>query len=222
MIPSAVAVPGGAVRHRATGLHSVAGAAKNGAIAADHGGPCPSRHNRNEDGIGLLPSSGLLHVYTSLRPEVLRFLTARLGEPALAEDAMQELWLRLESGATGPIANPRAYLYRAAQNVALDMIRTRRRRVVRDGAWAVERGGAGDEPVDPTPGADQQIVEREETARLAAAIAALPEAAGRAFRMHKFDGLSHAEIAARLGISRSGVEKHIAVAMVHLRRALKD
>ena len=40
--------------------------------------------------------------------------------------------------------------------------------------------------------------------------------------MHKFDGLSHAEIAARLGISRSGVEKHIAVAMVHLRRALKD
>ncbi|MEE8611575.1 MAG: sigma-70 family RNA polymerase sigma factor [Sphingomonas aquatilis] len=170
----------------------------------------------------MLPSSGLLHVYTSLRPEVLRFLTARLGEPALAEDAMQELWLRLESGATGPIANPRAYLYRAAQNVALDMIRTRRRRVVRDGAWAVERGDAGDEPVDPTPGADQQIVEREETARLAAAIAALPEAAGRAFRMHKFDGLSHAEIAARLGISRSGVEKHIAVAMVHLRRALKD
>ncbi|RTL14704.1 MAG: RNA polymerase sigma factor, partial [Sphingomonadaceae bacterium] len=35
----------------------------------------------------MLPSSGLLHVYTSLRPELLRFLTARLGEPALAEDA---------------------------------------------------------------------------------------------------------------------------------------
>jgi RNA polymerase sigma-70 factor (ECF subfamily) len=66
------------------------------------------------------------------------------------------------------------------------------------------------------------MLAREETAALASAIAALPEGAGRAFRLHKIDGLSHAEVAAKLGISRSGVEKHIAVAMAHLRRMLGD
>jgi DNA-directed RNA polymerase specialized sigma24 family protein len=39
-------------------------------------------------------------------------------------------------------------------------------------------------------------------------------------RLHKFDGLSHGEVAARLGISKSAVEKHMAVAMAHLRRLL--
>jgi RNA polymerase sigma-70 factor (ECF subfamily) len=29
-------------------------------------------------------------------------------------------------------------------------------------------------------------------------------------RLHKFDGLSHGEVAARLGISKSAVEKHTA------------
>lgn len=66
------------------------------------------------------------------------------------------------------------------------------------------------------------MLAREETAALASAIAALPQAAGRAFRLHKLDGLSHADVAEQLGISRSGVEKHIAVAMAHLRRAMKD
>ncbi len=40
--------------------------------------------------------------------------------------------------------------------------------------------------------------------------------------MHKIEGLTHGEVAARLGISRSAVEKHMAVAMTHLRRLLAD
>ncbi|WP_448661195.1 RNA polymerase sigma factor [Sphingomonas sp. CJ20] len=166
--------------------------------------------------------SGILHVYTTIRAELLRFLTAHLGDPAAAEDALQELWLRLQAIDTGPISSARAYIYRAAQNVALDMMRTRRSVAARDGQWAATHSGPGVEPVDLSPGAEDAMIAREEAEKLAAAIAALPPAAGRAFRMHKFGGASHAEIAAQLGISRSGVEKHIAVAMAHLRRAMKD
>lgn len=154
---------------------------------------------------------------------MLRFLTARVGDAAEAEDVLQELWIRLQSADAGPVANARAYLYRAAQNQALDRARSRQRRDRRDGEWVAEHAGPGGaEPADTRPNAEAAMLAREEAAALARAIEALPEGAGRAFRLHKIDGLSHAEVAARLGISKSGVEKHIAVAMAHLRRALRD
>jgi len=168
------------------------------------------------------PSSGLAQVYADIHGELLRFLTARLGDPAAAEDVLQDLWLRIHATDTGPVANGRAYLYRAAQNLALDVVRSRQRGAARDAQWAAAQSGAGAEPVDLTPNAEAAMLAREEATALASAIAALPEGAGRAFRLHKLEGMSHADIAARLGISRSGVEKHIAVAMAHLRRAMKD
>ena len=166
--------------------------------------------------------SGLNEIFVEMRGELLRFLVARTGSASEAEDIVQDVWLRLQSAHSGPVGNPRAYMYRIAQNLVLDRIRDRRRRERREIDWA--EGGAGPvtgETADTRPDAPAQIIEREDAAALAAAIAALPEAAGRAFRLHKLEGLPHAEVATRLGISRSGVEKHIAVAMAHLRRALR-
>lgn len=161
--------------------------------------------------------------YVERRDELRRFLTARLGDPTDADDVLQELWIRLQAVDTGPVANARAYLYRAAQNIALDVVRARTKRARRDGEWAdTQRDRRFAEPADPAPDAEAAMLAREDAAALASAIAALPAGAGRAFRLHKFDGLSHAEVAATLGISRSGVEKHIAVAMAHLRRTLGD
>ena len=50
----------------------------------------------------------------------------------------------------------------------------------------------------------------------------LPHGARRALLMYRFEGLGQAEIARVMGISRSGVEKHLAVAMRHLRQKLAD
>ncbi|MEP7005155.1 MAG: sigma-70 family RNA polymerase sigma factor [Sphingomonas bacterium] len=166
--------------------------------------------------------SGLARVYAENRGALLRFLTARLGDPAAAEDVLQDLWLRIQTIDSGPVANGKAYLYRAAQNLALDSVRTRQRGAARDSDWAALHSGPGVEPADLSATAEAGMLAREEAAVLASAIKALPEAAGRAFRLHKLEGLPHAEVAARLGISRSGVEKHIALAMAHLRRAMKD
>ena len=165
------------------------------------------------------PLSGLMQIYQESRGELLRFLTARVGDRAEAEDLLHDLWLRIQSTDAGPIANGRSYLYRAAQNLVLDRARARQRRLIRETSWS----GHGDdraEPADPRADIEAAIAAREDAAALVAAIAKLPEKAGLVFRLHKIDGLPHAEIAARLGISRSGVEKHIATAMTHLRRAL--
>jgi len=172
--------------------------------------------------------AGLVAVYDQHRGDLLRFLRARTRDPAEAEDVVQDLWLRLRDLRPGPISNARAYLYQMANNLVLDRARERRRRSLRDQSWseqsyALAAGPDGEvQTVDPGQGPEAQLVEAEEQRALETAIAELPEGARRAFCLHKIDGLSHAEVAVRLGISRSGVEKHIAVAMKNLRRLLSD
>lgn len=169
--------------------------------------------------------TGLHRLYDDHRLDLRRFLVARTGSAADADDILQEMWIRLNATLSGPVANGRAYLFRMAQNLVLDRLKKERRRGARDGHWlTVERGAStvAPEPVDPAPDAERLLIEREVAERLATAIAALPAGAARAFRLHKLEGLSHGDVAARLGISKSGVEKHMAVAMAHLRRALAD
>jgi RNA polymerase sigma-70 factor (ECF subfamily) len=170
-------------------------------------------------------NGGLVRLYEAHRAEILRYLRARTGDAAEAEDVVQELWLKLQSAGSGPVANGRAYLFRMAHNLVLDRLRERHRRRVRDSSWSIERSAGATvdgDLVDPGGSVEDGLLTSEELSRLTAAIEQLPVGARRAFCLHKFDGLSHGEVAAQLGISRSGVEKHIAVAMKHLRQALVD
>lgn len=166
--------------------------------------------------------TGLLAILAAERAALLRFLAARTGDPAGAEDLLQELWIKVRQAGHGPIGNGRAYLFRMAQNLVLDGLRERRRREARESAWIGEAAPTGADPADAAATAEEQLIARGEAERLACAVETLPEGARRVLRLHKIEGLSHAEVAARLGISRSGVEKHMAVAMAHLRKQLRD
>jgi RNA polymerase sigma factor (sigma-70 family) len=167
----------------------------------------------------------LTALYGVYRAELLRFLVARIGDAGEAEDLLQELWIKAQQSPGEPVANGRAYLYRMAQNMVVDRARERQRRARRERLWSDETTGyqpAGAEPADGRLNAEDMILDREEVAQLASAIGTLPEGARRVFELHKLEGLSHADVAARLGISKSGVEKHMAVAMKYLRRAMLD
>lgn len=167
-------------------------------------------------------AGGLTAVLTANRPQLIRFFTSRTGSPAEAEDVVQEIWLHVARAETGPVANPLAFLHRVGMNIVLDRVRERQRRARREQDWsdvAIEQRGG--EATDDAPSPHDVADGRQRATRLAAAIDALPPGAGRVFRRHKLDGLSHGEVAAELGISRSAVEKHIAVALRHLRAALE-
>jgi RNA polymerase sigma-70 factor (ECF subfamily) len=174
--------------------------------------------NRSDD-------NDLEFLYGVHRADLRRFLIARTGDAAEADDVLQELWLKARNLQAGPIENGRAYLYRMAQNLVVDRLRERQRRMERERRWndhATDFAAAGVDPVDRSQTAEDEILAREEVATLVSAISNLPEGARRAFELHKLEGLSHGEVAARLGISKSGVEKHMAVAMKYLRRAMQD
>src|SRR5258708_14309384 len=74
-----------------------------------------------------MSDAGLRAIFVSERPTLLRLLTARLGSREEAEDALQDLWLKLESTPAGPIAEPASYIFRMANNLALDRRRAANR-----------------------------------------------------------------------------------------------
>lgn len=171
------------------------------------------------------PESGLAEVYRQQRVKLLRFLVARTGDPLEAEDVVQELWIRISTSKSGPITNESAYLFRVAHNLVLDRVRERKRRATREKNWSTTQHGplsVSGEIADDRESIAEEVEARDEAARLASAIATLPDGARRVLRLHKIEGLSHGEVAAALGISKSGVEKHMAVAMKYLRRAMAE
>lgn len=69
--------------------------------------------------------------------------------------------------------------------------------------------------------AHQGIENGELKKEIETAITRLPPMAGRVFRLHYIEHLSHAEISARLGISTATVSNHISRALKELRLTLK-
>jgi RNA polymerase sigma-70 factor (ECF subfamily) len=162
--------------------------------------------------------STLLELYLERRADLVRFFTVRLRSVAAAEDLVQDIYVRL-SGLDDPadIQNPTAYLYRLGSNLMLDRLRGERRTAHRDGAWLDSQTvRIGNEEISTEPSAEAAVAARQRLALLTAAIEDLSPQTQKIFRMHKFEGLSHPQVAAALGISRSAVEKHMMAALKHL------
>lgn len=159
-----------------------------------------------------------MNAYLGMREVLLRFLTARLGDAAAADDIYQELFVRLKSGALPTdIANPRGYIFRTAYNLANEYVRTRRRQGARDIAWTdATTQKVGPDAVADTAAADDAVAAKERLDQVMAALGSLPDKAREVFTLRRVQELSHREIAHRLGISTKTVEKHMTTALKHL------
>jgi len=145
-------------------------------------------------------------------PAMLGLARRILGNPADAEDVVQEAMLRVWTHAPRwqPLAQFRTWLTRVVVNLCLD----RKRRA----PW-VELEAAG-ELADPALGAGEQA-ERDERDRLvAAAIAELPARQRAAIVLTYGDGMSNAQVAEILDTSVSAVETLLVRGKQNLRRAL--
>lgn len=165
----------------------------------------------------------LLQALDDNRDDILRFLIARTGNRDDAEDLLSDLFLKIDqfAGADG-IDNPRAYLFTTVNRMVLDRLRATRRRSARERAWVEDRVNPECLERDEYPTPEEEAIAADENARVQKAIGKLPAGARRVLVLHKIDGVGHADIANRLGISRSAVEKHMAVAMRHLRKLLGE
>ncbi len=147
--------------------------------------------------------------------DLLRFLMRRLRCAFTARDLAHDLYLKLDDvdGATG-IGNGRAYLFRMAANLASDHLRgeARRGEILREAQDLLDGGADWRTP-------ERDVIARDELQRLHREVAALPDLSRRIFQLNRFEGRTHREIAARLGVSVTTVENHIRKVMDRLAAA---
>jgi len=146
---------------------------------------------------------------------LLDYLKRRVG-PENASDLLQETFVRaIRREDFDSVADPPAFLKQIAINLSRDFARRR------DSEAKYFVPGDAPEDISEPAVAPDALYETEELARrLLAAIEALPPKCRQAFVMRRFEDLSHEEIAARLGVSRNMVEKHLRLAMERCRAAL--
>jgi len=156
----------------------------------------------------MLNGGGLIPLFTELRPALSRFLQSRGASPDEAEDILQDVYIKLLAERPGPVAQPRAYLYKMANNHFLLHRRTAGRRERREEDWVGVHGGSGE--VDDQPSVETELIAREQLAILQRILDGLPERTRAIFRRFRIDGEPQRVIAGELGISVSAVEKHLA------------
>lgn len=159
----------------------------------------------------------LTQVVEAYYDELRRFVRHRSGSASLAEDVVQDAWLRARKSTAAPPDNPCAYVYRMARNLMADHMR---RRAVRSALHAPSEAGDDIACAAPTP--DRIVAARQEWAILEAAIRELPTKRRRVFLLYRREGLTMREIGERLGISQKTVENQIALAMLHCRKRLEE
>lgn len=152
--------------------------------------------------------TGLKKLLGEMRSDLLRFMLVRQCDPAEVDDLLQDLYVKLANIRTGPVSNPRAYLYQMANNLLHDHRRGRRRQQERDDHWTRNRIGP-DLEKDAGPSPEESAIARDELERVNAAIALMPERTAQILKMYRLDGMSQKAIATSLDVSLSAVEKHL-------------
>ena len=144
-----------------------------------------------------------------------RHLARILGNATEAQDVAHDAYVRVYPVMKKqPVEKPEALLYTTARRLAFNRLKRRRIAPFVPGEAALESAASA------LPGVAQQVMARQELAHLEQAIAALPEGCRTVLLLRKIELLSHQEIADRLGIAISTVEKQHARALRLLRASL--
>jgi RNA polymerase sigma factor (sigma-70 family) len=148
--------------------------------------------------------------------DLLKFLSRRVATAADARDLAQEAYVRLlRIERQELIANPQAYLYRIAAHLVHEF--ELKRRSDADGLrrWteAREEGEA--------PAVDRAVDSLALNERLEQTFKGLSPKCRAVLILHRRDGMTYDEIAAKLNISSSMVKKYLSIGLRYCRSRLR-
>ncbi|CAB3628433.1 sigma-70 family RNA polymerase sigma factor [Achromobacter pestifer] len=145
--------------------------------------------------------------------ELLAVWTRKLGCRDAAQDLTHDALVKCLEAGSAHVEQPRAYLHQAARNTAIDSFR--------------REGGQEWVPLDTIATHPSELGDPVAQARtqqlgqaLETALAELPLKCRQVFIWQRLEGLTQAEIAERMGLSKNMVEKYMIRTALHLRDRL--
>src|SRR3954451_24800996 len=159
----------------------------------------------------------LAEVFDAHATAVYRVAMAVLGNPATAQDVVQDVFVQLWSRPDrydASLGGLRPYLAMCARNRAHDVVRAELRRIARE----ERRQELVPEPRPPLPA---ELVSEADTASVVRdAVLVLPEQQRRVVELAYFDGLSYREVARTLQIPEGTAKSRLRLALARLQSVL--
>ncbi|WP_315708133.1 RNA polymerase sigma factor [Brenneria uluponensis] len=165
----------------------------------------------------MLASNDIVDIFVDLHPTLQRIVTYRTGSKQVAQDLTQDIYFRILNLANQLPTHDdaRNYLIRIALNASTDYIRTEQRRMqLLKGTCELF------ESYMPSP--EEDLHYSQQIKEIDVALSSLPEKSREILYMSRVEGMTHGEIAEKLGVSRSLVEKYAVRAVLHCRDVLKN
>ncbi len=147
---------------------------------------------------------------------LVRFLIARLNSEQEADEVAQEAYIRLlqlDTQQARAVTFFRAFLYKTAENLAIDRLRTRQ-----VAARALKIGFLEESSRAAAP--DNEVAAAEELHIIEQCLRELPPKCRQAFFLIRFHGLSCADVAHHMHIAERTVRSYILETIRHCRRRL--
>ena len=146
--------------------------------------------------------------------ELIGTWTRRLRNRQQAQDLAHDTFVRVLESDSDAVEQPRAYLHQTARNIAVDGFRREERRDAKELAAVPPSSFETGDPEQYMRAV--QLAEAVEKALLE-----LPLNCRKVFVWQKIEGLTQAEIAERLGLSKNMVEKYMIRTLRHLRERVE-
>lgn len=154
--------------------------------------------------------------YQATLAPLRRYLGRILGNRTEAQDVAHDAYSRVyRAMETDQVNQPQGLLYTTARHLAINQLRRRDRSPVQPAEAEIIALSPAQ-----SPAVEDIVAARLQLADVKAAIARLPLGCRTVLLLCQFEGLTHPQVAARLGISRKTVEKQHARALRLLRASL--
>jgi len=143
-------------------------------------------------------SETIAELFTALESPLLSYALRLVEDMALAEDMIQEAFLRLHAQFK-EVREPRRWLYRTVHNLALNHLRRARKIVPLDPPEA-EGGPSGQNLADPQLMPDEQMDRGERIGLVRLSLETLDARSRELIRLKFHEDLSYQEMSARTGL----------------------